>query len=776
MMVCGENCSPSLQLASLSSPTAQPQLGYAPHDVQGEMNVTPSLLRPKLRMFQIIHTRRWQPWLALLIALSSMMMQAPAPAAEAPELPLRLTTNNLHDLALKDLGEGVYELRTIGTDPYVMTMPLPQNLDVQRLRILSFEYFSTASIDHLQVFTLPPGNEEHSVKEEGLSISEGWSSRAVDLQPALDQPPRRLQALRLDFGSYAGKSFQIRSLALRALTEHEQELQARRAGQIEHEKHLEAALRDYLHRSYPCHVTRVQADEERTLVEGELGSQSGELFVAEAPMFENVTEMKTFPSLEPIHSDGSGKFSLKLKRRGEESGHPRERLLSRWAIVRKMGSGFELLSPAHYTDDIQPKWNLPEAKPRNKKGLGSLSPGRPLKDLDEMDISAVTVNISLSSLMRTSPAEGPEQTSGRAPARVAFQYAGRTWYLDSRALEHLDQTLLEAAKRRLIVSAIILINQVRASSDHAWGKLVAHPDAHPSGIYVMPNVSNEAGLEAYAAALDFLASRYSRPDNQFGRIHHWIMHNEVDAGWEWTNAGEKTALLYLDLYHKSMRAAHLIARQYNAHAKTFISLTHFWAKTSGKHFYPSKELLELLLEFSRVEGDFDWGVAYHPYPEDLRNPRVWADQHVDFTFNTPHITFKNIEVLDAWIKQPANCYLGRRRRSLHLTEQGLNSPDYSERSLQEQAAGMAYTWNKIKHFETIESFHYHNWVDNRGEGGLRIGLRKFPDEKSDPQGPKPIWFVYKALGGAGEEEATAFAKPIIGIRDWSEILFRGPIK
>ena len=121
-----------------------------------------------------------------------------------------------------------------------------------------------------------------------------------------------------------------------------------------------------------------------------------------------------------------------------------------------------------------------------------------------------------------------------------------------------------------------------------------NPLAMAAGIYVMPNVSSEDGLDAYAAALDFLARRYSRPDSRYGRIHHWIMHNEVNAGWVWTNAGEKTALRYMDLYHRSMRTAHLIARQYNPHAKVFISLEHHWTMKPTPKFYAGRELLDLL--------------------------------------------------------------------------------------------------------------------------------------------------------------------------------------
>jgi hypothetical protein len=269
--------------------------------------------------------------------------------------------------------------------------------------------------------------------------------------------------------------------------------------------------------------------------------------------------------------------------------------------------------------------------------------------------------------------------------------------------------------------------------------------------------------------MDFLAKRYSRPDNRYGRIHHWIMHNEINAGWIWTNAGDKTALLYMDLYHRSMRTAYLIARQYDPNAKVFISLEHHWTMKPDAHFYAGKELLELLTLFSRAEGDFDWAVAFHPYPQNLFDPRVWKDTQVSFTFDTPKITFKNLEVLDAFVKKPSMRFEGKRVRAVHLSEQGLNSRDYTPAELRDQAAGMAFAWNKYKNLDSIEVFHYHNWVDNRHEGGLRIGLRKFPDDKDDPLGKKPIWFVYQAMATPQEEEVLAPYKPVVGVRDWGEV-------
>jgi hypothetical protein len=289
-------------------------------------------------------------------------------------------------------------------------------------------------------------------------------------------------------------------------------------------------------------------------------------------------------------------------------------------------------------------------------------------------------------------------------------------------------------------------------------------------------MTNPESVDCYAAALDFLASRYSRPDKKYGRLNHWIMHNEVDAGWEWTNMGEKTAAIFMDTYIKSMRLCYAIARKYNPHSEVFITLTHYWGWTSHPRFYPSKDLMEILIQYSKAEGDFEWAMAHHPYPQSLVEPKTWLDKQVDYTFNSPKITFKNLEVLNAWIKLPEVLYKGKTKRTLWLSENGTNSKTYSEKDLKEQAAGFAYTWKKMAVLDGIDGFQWHNWYDHRGEGGLRIGLRRFPDDEQLPGGVKPVWYVFKAADTKDENHVFDPYKTVIGISDWKEVQFKGAIK
>jgi hypothetical protein len=704
---------------------------------------------------------------ACILAMAAHAQQ-PVSVAIAPD--------GAHDLTIATVAEGVVEINTTGADPFLYTQPLPEGTTVAPNSILEFEYFSLTGTTDFQVFILPPGREEHSVKGPGLVPSQGWSSYRIDIWPARVRASQPFNQLRIDFGQEAGRSIQIRNMVLRARTPEEEQAKegpANDTGDLKGSERplppaeaADAALTDYLSQDMHSGIA-VSVGESTIAIRGALGLSDGDnkdaaRWLVEIPIEADYADLNSLRKVERITAGWDEEFEINVPRYAEDG---RDRLYSRWAIFQEPSEYNPLMTFGTYATLVTSRPGLTEAQPRSRKGLGGFSPGRPVEDIEALGVSAVTINVMLDSYMRAEPGEG----------RTPYPYCGRTWYTDDAAVANLDDHMLSAAKYNLIVSAIILLNQGKDAPEGDFRRIVAHPDADPAGIFVMPNFTSAEGVAAYAAAMNFLAERYSRPDGQYGRIHHWIMHNEVNSGWVWTNMGDKSPLTYMDAYHKSMRMAQLIAWQYDPNAKVYISLEHHWNSVYAEHCYRGKELLELLLEFSRAEGDFPWGIAYHPYPEDLRDPRAWEDESAWFSFDTPRITFKNMEVIDAWVKNPETWYRGETRRDVQLTEQGPNSPDYSEKSLTDQAACMAYLWKKMEALDSVSMFHFHNWVDNRHEGGLRIGLRRYPDDEEDPHGRKPVWYVFQALDTPEEDKAIEFAKPVIGIFDWSEVNYRGPI-
>ncbi len=680
-----------------------------------------------------------------------------APTTDAAAL--SLVPKDAHDATVRELPDGTSEIHVTGPVPMISVV-VNGKLDPAAQRILAFSYFSSHATDHVRLEYNSAG-ADRTAALRGLSHSEAMSDYTADLEPVSDWATAS-KVVKLGFESSPGTVIRIRNVTLRPRTETERAAAEERATLKEQDMKLQADLQQYLKTSYPDAIDNVFATPKTLCISGKLAQDAG-VYLAEVPLYEDLTQITTFDWRSPVHAV-NGRFDMTLTRFRTLPDHTYDRIFSKWVLVQKHSGSYTLLSHGHFADEVAAKWNLPDETPRSKKGLGGFSADGPAGDIDALGITSVTVNIFLD-FLRSDP----------GPDRIPFRYGGQQFYADAAAIAKYDKTLKYAASRNLIVSAILLVPKATNQKDSSLGKLLAYPHSDPSGIYAMPNVESAEGLQVYAAALDFLAERYSRPDKQFGRIHHWIMHNEVDAGWVWTNAGDKSQLTFMDMYIKSMRAMYLIARQYNPHARVYISLTHFWNWTEDKHFYLPRQMLDELTEFSRQEGDFDWSIAYHPYPESLFKPRTWDDKRVSFSLDSQLITFKNIEVLDAWTTQPATFYRGQTPRTIFLSEQGFNSESYSASDLADQAAGLAYAWKKIEHLDSIEAMQYHNWIDNRGEGGLRIGLRKFRDEPGDPLGRKPIWYLYQKLGTPEEDAACEPYKKIIGISDWNAVRYTGPI-
>lgn len=501
---------------------------------------------------------------------------------------------------------------------------------------------------------------------------------------------------------------------------------------------MAANIKDYLAKDYPSKVTNVQVTSDKVIIKGNCGG-SGTYLLAEITPWQDVTELEKYPYTQDLSGGG---FTVTVDRIvPNREGIRYDKVFSKWAVVKVDGDRQTLDSHARYADDVVPK-KSPEAVPlRNKKGFGAGDIDLYFSDCKEMSVGSITMNVVLNDYIK---GEG----SG-------YSYGGQNYSLGAFK-DYVDRITRRAGEMDLVVSAIILCQTNSIFKD---------PE-NKGGNYTMPNLTTAKAFNLYAAALEHMASTHCTPGN---RISHWIMHNEVDFANEWTNMGDQPMMRYLDRYIKSMRICYNIARQYDQNASVLGSYTHCWAKADGN--YAPKKMLEATVAYSEAEGDFRWGVAYHPYPQDLTKPSFWVnDTQATYSMTTRYITFKNLEVIDAWIKQKENLYKGTTKRVLFLSEQGTNSPSYSQTDLALQAAGGAWAWKKVSKLDGIDAIQWHNWADNKAEGGLRIGLRTFAEGSVSNLTPKPVWYIWKAAGTAEEDSVFDQYKTTLGISDWDSIL------
>lgn len=501
---------------------------------------------------------------------------------------------------------------------------------------------------------------------------------------------------------------------------------------------MAANIKDYLAKDYPSKVTNVQVTSDKVIIKGNCGG-SGTYLLAEITPWQDVTELEKYPYTQDLSGGG---FTVTVDRIvPNREGIRYDKVFSKWAVVKVDGDRQTLDSHARYADDVVPK-KSPEAVPlRNKKGFGAGDIDLYFSDCKEMNVGSITMNVVLNDYIK---GEG----SG-------YSYGGQNYSLGAFK-DYVDRVTRRAGEMDLVVSAIILCqtNSIFKDPENAGGN------------YTMPNLTTARAFNLYAAALEHMASTHCTQGN---RISHWIMHNEVDFANEWTNMGDQPMLRYLDRYIKSMRICYNIARQYDQNASVLGSYTHCWTVADGN--YAPKKMLEATVAYSEAEGDFRWGVAYHPYPQDLTKPSFWVnDTQATYSLNSKYVTFKNLEVIDAWIRQKENFYKGKTKRVLFLSEQGTNSPSYSESDLALQAAGGAWAWKKVSKLDGIDAIQWHNWADNKAEGGLRIGLRTFAEGSVSNLTSKPVWYVWKAAGTAEEDSVFDQYKTTLGISDWDSIL------
>lgn len=352
---------------------------------------------------------------------------------------------------------------------------------------------------------------------------------------------------------------------------------------------------------------------------------------------------------------------------------------------------------------------------------------------------------------------------------------GRTFHFQRSYLAQLDSQILPLSDHGIVVS-LILLNYV--GNDPAIREILVHPGydkACPNALSAA-NTRTPDGRAWWEATVEFLANRWSGEHPEHGRVWNWIVGNEVNSHWFWSNMGRVRMEDFANDYLDAVRGAHRAIRSQSAHGRVFLSLEHHWnihyPGGDEQQTFPARVFLEYFAARARSQGDFDWGIAYHPYPENLFNPRTWLDQSATDDYRTtPRITFRNLEQLGRFLSTSNLLWHGA-VRPIILSEQGFHTPDGVDGEAI-QAAAFCYAWKKVEKLKEIDAFILHRHVDHGAEGGLRLGLwsrRLDANNPAEPLAKKRIYEVFRHADADDWAESFRFALPIIGARDWSALM------
>ncbi len=360
---------------------------------------------------------------------------------------------------------------------------------------------------------------------------------------------------------------------------------------------------------------------------------------------------------------------------------------------------------------------------------------------------------------------------------IPHVWNGKTYYFVKSVMDMYDR-LMQPCIQRGIPCLVRLINRFSyrlKGSDEALRRVIGHPDYEDTGFSEQMsafNLRTEEGLDMYCACVDFLCARYADPTSPLFCSVIMDVGNEINAQAVWHNCGAMACKDFMEEYTQQLRLAHLIARKYNASHRVHLSLDHYYAvpfRPDPLRYYGGREVLAYLAAISRRDGDFEWGISAHPYPEDLTHPDFYNDTTATFENNTHRITLKNPELWQALAEHPALCYRGKPRRMV-FDEQGFHT-DYGDPESENKGAyAFVLLWQKLKKCPAVEQFLINRYTDMplNDESGLHLGLR-YEQGYADaehlfiiPGAYKKISYAIRDLGTEKEQRWIEEARAYIG--------------
>ena len=490
---------------------------------------------------------------------------------------------------------------------------------------------------------------------------------------------------------------------------------------------------------------------------GDAAGTDGQVYVFELAPYETGVGSQNMVGQAAAGTSGQITIPLNL-------GTSQDRLYNKFVLTVFNGTAFETISEPHYiTNPEAVAKNTAEFKdPLTKKGLNIEIDM--LSDAFDLGVKHVTTNIAFSQIMGTG---------------IAYEYDGKTYHFNKAVMDAYDATISALSNKGMTVTAIILNDWNPNTPDLIYPGVEQTSTAY----YYMFNAATQAGFEQTRAIAACLADHYSGSNPDYGKVSNWIIGNEINCQ-EWNYMGPTDVGTYGRAYQQAFRTIYTAIKRTSANDRVYFSLAYWWGapyeNMNDNLHYKGKEIVDVFNSIANVEGQMDWGLAYHPYPHPLSEPEFWDDAAtglITTDFNSPVINFANLNVLTDYMAQDAFRAPSGEVRHIILTEQGFTAYSATKGYVPEiQAAAYAYSYYIVDSNPYIDAYTVSRQVDAPSEvnSGLRFGL--WECDMNQPNlivatKRRKIWQVFRDIDKKNDTlEATEFAKEIIGIEKWSDVI------
>ena len=355
------------------------------------------------------------------------------------------------------------------------------------------------------------------------------------------------------------------------------------------------------------------------------------------------------------------------------------------------------------------------------------------------------------------------ETTDPAYETISYTYNGETYYFNGAGIAAYDNIFTYLTLAGIHSTAIILNDW-----NDAYPELI-HPlsrSKNSGAYYYAFNTEEEEGSRLIEAAAMFLAERYT--SGEHGMVHDWVIANEINQHTSWNYMNTSDLNLYTDSFQRSFRIFYNAIRSHYANAKVYFSIDHDWNDNGGNNsrWFNGHELLYTFNRCALAGGNYDWGIAIHPYPDPLTRVNYWKGNY-DMTENAQCLTIMNLSSLTDILDKDSFRMTNGGIRSASITELGFSS--YSGEKL--QAAAFAYCYYIVDNNPYIDAFLMNRQTDALEEiaAGLALGVYNtdlsekyitdvFAGIDSD-RGEEYLEFMLNILEADSLEEALSWASP-----------------
>lgn len=411
----------------------------------------------------------------------------------------------------------------------------------------------------------------------------------------------------------------------------------------------------------------------------------------------------------------------------------------------QVGKGVYLLNPEALAENQEP---YPELG--SKKGL-LLDPtmvGTP--ELTDLNVKHTIYNIPLSNIMG--------ETTDQTFPTITYTYEGKNYAFNGAAINGYDGLFTYLSDQGMTATAVVLNDW-----NEAFPELI-HPEAanqESGAYYYMFNAAQPDGTKTLEAVASFLAQRYS--DGEHGMVHSWVIANEINQNRVWNYMDTQDVHHYAGEFEKSFRIFYQAVKSHYANARVYFSIDHAWNSNGGDNtsFFNGRDILEAFNEAALQHGNYDWGIAIHPYPEPLTRVNYWSQEY-DKTRDASHLSIMNLNVLTDMLSEEAYLDRSGEVRSVTITELGFTSGS-GERL---QAAAFAYCYHIVEDNPYVDAFLMNRQTDAPEEvmAGMAFGIYEYDHSA------KYIKDVFRDIDTERSGEYTDFMLHILGADSLEEAL------